>query len=62
MKPWECPRCHRINAPWAAQCTCSAEQQPSGQQQAQTGLDRLRQHLTEQGITLETSVVDLEVP
>lgn len=23
MKPWECPRCGKINAPWAAQCTCS---------------------------------------
>jgi hypothetical protein len=19
---WECPRCHRINAPFVAQCTC----------------------------------------
>ena len=21
-KPWECPRCNKINAPWLAQCTC----------------------------------------
>ena len=20
---WECPRCHTINAPWAAACACS---------------------------------------
>jgi len=23
MTPWECPRCHRINAAWSAQCTCT---------------------------------------
>ncbi len=22
MDPWECPRCHTINAGWVAQCTC----------------------------------------
>jgi len=22
MKGWECPRCHRINAPSVSQCTC----------------------------------------
>lgn len=20
---WECPRCHKINAPWASQCNCT---------------------------------------
>ena len=24
-KGWECPRCHRINAPWMRQCDCNAE-------------------------------------
>lgn len=24
MNPWECPRCHKVNAPFASQCTCSA--------------------------------------
>ena len=22
-KGWECPRCHKINAPWMPQCNCS---------------------------------------
>lgn len=22
---WECPRCHRINAPYVGQCTCAPE-------------------------------------
>lgn len=22
MKPWECPRCKKINAPWINQCFC----------------------------------------
>lgn len=21
---WECPRCHKINAPWMSQCNCSS--------------------------------------
>jgi len=21
---WECPRCHKINAPWVSQCNCSS--------------------------------------
>jgi len=21
-KGWECPRCHKINAPWASTCNC----------------------------------------
>lgn len=24
-KPWECPRCKTINAPWLSQCTCKPE-------------------------------------
>lgn len=22
-QPWECPRCHKINAPWCPQCFCT---------------------------------------
>lgn len=22
MKPWECPRCRKVNAPWLNQCFC----------------------------------------
>ena len=22
---WECPRCHRINAPWLPNCSCESE-------------------------------------
>ena len=25
-KPWECPRCHKINAPWVEYCDCEPEQ------------------------------------
>ena len=25
-KPWECPRCHRINAPWVERCNCEPKQ------------------------------------
>jgi hypothetical protein len=23
--PWECPRCHRINAPWLPCCDCRVQ-------------------------------------
>ena len=26
-QPWECPRCHRINAGWNPSCFCNPEQQ-----------------------------------
>ena len=22
---WECPRCHKVNAPWMPHCTCNQE-------------------------------------
>ena len=25
---WQCPRCGRVNAPWAMQCTCAAVTAP----------------------------------
>ena len=25
---WQCPRCGRVNAPWAMQCTCSSVPAP----------------------------------
>lgn len=25
---WQCPRCGRVNAPWAMQCTCAAATSP----------------------------------
>lgn len=29
MPAWECPRCGRINAPWAHQCTCVPSRAPT---------------------------------
>lgn len=31
-QPWECPRCHKINAHWLAQCFClsDADKQAQG--------------------------------
>lgn len=26
MRPWECPRCRKINAPWLNQCFCQPTQ------------------------------------
>jgi len=26
MSPWECPRCHRINAGWVAYCDCKIDE------------------------------------
>lgn len=28
MKPWECPRCGTINAPWTSSCTCRPKTPP----------------------------------
>lgn len=28
-EPWECPRCHRINAPWNPACFCRKEEETS---------------------------------
>ena len=27
-QPWECPRCHKINAPWNPSCFCKATDNP----------------------------------
>lgn len=29
MRPWECPRCRKINSPWLNQCFCSPAEVPT---------------------------------
>lgn len=31
--PWECPRCHRINAPWMPCCSCKPKELSYAEQQ-----------------------------
>jgi len=27
-QPWECPRCHAMNAPWVEHCQCGLQDRP----------------------------------